>query len=557
MWQSTITPTLLSALKGMEKRKVIFSIALLVIIFGMYTWIRGLNHHERGEESALLSSNHPKHNSDSIPLFDSNTQILRGNHRCNSYVRKFDNDEMFSSASDNLMSSCKIQNICLTSNGEFILFQDEERINGGKYRIDLLLNRIPWVYAQGAAEGTSKRGFFHVKVDGSDLIIQKKDDGSKTMFKMNKILENNSSGGDITYGYEHVEFSKDFEIVEKPVYAMYRYAVGFLSHGLLHNIQKVILSMMSYMPTHDGNLEKLLDNQILYLDDIYDEEDDNWMGAYHGDKKVATDMSIQLASLVSKNPPLQLCHSSDSYSISKVPCKNVKFTKKEDNIVLKKCFSEFYIGYSFPLFIRLYGREMIAVYMRQIVYLNLNIFPLPNEENIPQVYNPFMSKKNIVIAIQKPSRIDHGISNVEELKQYVETNLAKQAFITNLGKKIEVSIVDLNSNHHISESVKFMSTVDVFITDTGMSSTFALFLRDDTTTLLSPKCSTQTKCTQTDNIIDALTNTNVVNLYRDGMTCTERSTMLNADNCDAILSTEIVFDHVVKALKLRYRNLIF
>ena len=408
------------------------------------------------------------------------------------------------------------------------------------------LEHKPWIYTQGRFE--SDRGVFRVRIEPLSCR------NLQPLFVNQCTVGSNS---EILY-----ELSDDFSIIEKPVFAMHRYASGNVGHVFLENLNMVVTLMMQYNLVGFGKTEKdALNNHILFLDDVFSLEGEDWMASYKYPPQHALKYSTQVAGLFSSNPILQLCRRRHVFSIEKSPCRNdLSRSWTRPRKVLQTCFSQFYAGLTVDLFFFPYGREMIMTQMRNLAYTNLNIVPHPTagEEDVKK----YLQHKDLVVSIhKKPLSGKHGaaIANADELLDFLSLRLPKIPFVKDLKKKVRVELVNLG-NMTIPEQVQYFSEVDVYITDQGSAVYYSMFMRDDTSVLMAPACVEGQRCTHgVGNRMQSCANVNFFNLLElNGEIlpkCVERPVPEKSNNCDPILPFDVVFDGVKSMLKARFRKL--
>ncbi|KAG2389531.1 hypothetical protein C9374_014091 [Naegleria lovaniensis] len=213
---------------------------------------------------------------------------------------------------ETLMASCKFENLCLTSEGEFVLFHSSDRLTTEEFYLNQFLNEFPWVYVQGSTV-ESNRGNFYVRVVDGDLVVNyhksnvNKRSKIESMYMKSKALNCNartnfSRGSSTTCRdlglFSSMDFqnetltpisiSQNFTFYKKPVYAFKRYAAGNFGHVLSETLG-MIMGLMQNFP-HDCMDE---DNHILYLDDVFDTSGTNWMASFRYDPHLATKLSIE------------------------------------------------------------------------------------------------------------------------------------------------------------------------------------------------------------------------------------------------------------------------
>ncbi|KAF0983622.1 hypothetical protein FDP41_010687 [Naegleria fowleri] len=506
-------------------------------------------------------------------------QVMFGNFQCNRYTRQ------------TLFTSCQIENVCINTRGQFLLFMSRDRLFGKKQLILDELNRRPWIYTQGRFE--SNRGLHFMRIIDAELILEfdpqrdsitsttttKKDDISdKDDQKNEKVVSAFTIPGSSwserplhSISGDPVELDKNFKYYSEPVYVLKRYAAGNMGHFLFDNIAMIVTLMMNFNPlASTRDLDKLLGNHILYLDDVYEQVAHNWIGAYRYNESLADEFSLKLPQLFSKNPPLQLCRQQDSTRIDLLPCRNTpRGTNFPRNNVLQACFANFRIGLTYGLFRAFPSREMIFVQYRQLVYYHLGIYPLPSEENDSHVMAPYLKKKPLKIVIhKKPLSSGHGkiIWNVDELLNAIRDKLQKDPYLSLYHSKQSIQVESLELDlftMNVTEQVKFFSQVDVYISDQGSAAYYAVYMRKDTSVLIAPECYSDRGCHTGESfqILRALPNTFVVDYLEllrgseenpNETPCNPRPTAKDLNACDPILRVDVVVENVMAFVKRRF-----
>ncbi|KAG2370762.1 hypothetical protein C9374_014256 [Naegleria lovaniensis] len=488
-------------------------------------------------------------------------QVMFGNYQCNRYTRQ------------SLFTSCQIENVCINTRGQFLLYMSKDRLFGKKDSILDELNRRPWIYNQGRFE--SNRGLHFMRVLDSELVFEfeRTQQGNSIV---EKVLNASSIPGSTWSDKplhsilgEPVELDKNFKFYSEPVYVLKRYAAGNMGHFLFDNIAMIVMLMMNFNPlASTRDLDTLLNNHILYLDDIYEQVAHNWIGSYRYNESLADEFSLKLPQLFSNNPPLQLCRQNDFTRVDLLPCRNTpRGTNFPRTNVLQACFSTFRIGLTSGLFRAFSSREMIFVQYRQLVYYKLGISPLPSEEDDPQAMIPFLKKKPVKIVIHKKSLSSgHGkiIWNVDELIKAIRDKLQNDPYLSLYHSKqpLQVESVELDlQSMNVSQQVKFFSNMDVYISDQGSAAYYSVYMRKDTTVLIAPECYSDRGCHTGESfqILRALPNTMVVDyleLLRGeenvSTQCNARPTAKASNACDPILRVDVVVENVLAFIKRRF-----
>ncbi|KAG2370764.1 hypothetical protein C9374_014258 [Naegleria lovaniensis] len=539
---------------------------------------------------------------------------LFGNFRCNRYfVRKTS------------FITCDIENICLATNGQFVLFHPSERLWGSQKDFLKVLNSEVWTYAQGRVE--TLRGNFQVRVIDADLVLEhvKQYSQNITNTSSQQISETQWLGASSISGWSNtapqkireifthykktsqpfthdgvtitpIELDSNFTYFTTPTYALKRYAAGKFDRFLVDNLLMVVSLMMSYHPVSNSQeFESLLNHTILYLDDVFDKvTPNNEVATHFSDPSIADDHSLKMASLISKRPPLQLCETKlNHFSIEKLPCRNVgaksstvsnhhsKNQGSEKPLVLQSCFSHLLVGLTAPFHKNLYRRESVASTLRQLAYSNLNIRPLPHEENDTHRMIEYLDFKMVRVAIHKPSSHSHGpfIANAEEIaktlkERFTSHNIQNDILLQqliHLRSSILVEFFEFPKSFS-HEHVNYFSTVDVFITDSGSAAYYSMFMRADTSMIVAPECTSvfndtaavnhSSRCEssvafQTLKALPAVQVIDYLELDAKNVKCQRRDASAKARSiCDPILDAQIMAESVVQLLKKRYLKIL-
>ena len=468
----------------------------------------------------------------------SEKKMLRGYHRCTIYVKGAGD---FGFHPDTMMSTCKIENICLTTGGKFVLFQQHDRILPHLRESLLTPNAKPWVITQGRIE--SNRGLFSVGIEDGDLDVEYGANGK--VVSMRKRNQNSS---------ELLELDPSFAIIGGPSYALHRFAAGNLVSNFLENLNMVVTLMMNYFPGSTTNApEKVLNNHIVYLDDVFDMEGEEWKASFNYPPQDALRFSTEAASLFTSNPVLQMCKKTEGFRITNSPCRNENFNATQSKIVLQTCFSELYVGLSVEI-TKYFGREMMFVQMRNLAYSTLQISPHTTEEN-SHVMMPYIKSKDLLVAVQYSTSDYYGsIANSEEIVSYIQKELEKDLKYITSERRVIVELVNITASS-LSDTIRYLSNVDVFISDQG-NAAMGIFMRENTALILAPLC-TKAKCVSGPSYIETFPHVHVHQVFNLGtnLKCIERKTNINPQNCDPVLP-DIVYPTVLSSLKTRYAKYI-
>ncbi|KAG2374769.1 hypothetical protein C9374_010513 [Naegleria lovaniensis] len=487
-----------------------------------------------------------------------------GNFKCN---RHDWSEEHIRKLPRRRFASCDFENLCLTNQGEWLLFHSKDLLDGNNKESALNeLNSMPFTYAQGREE--TERGLFRVKLVDANLVLIRNERGHVVNVTTTTSLISKANTKEVltsttTTNLTRVELDPNFRYLEKPVYALKRYAAGNMGHFLFENI------MMS-----------LLDNHILYLDDVFDKSPHNDIALYGYDGNLATNISLKVGTMISKNDVLQVCSKKGIHSIENLPCLNdapnesINTQSSAENsqepttkYVLNTCFSHFLVGKISNFFVELYGRESAMVMLRHLAYSGLKLSPLPNEEDIPSELIHYLKRKNIKIGIHSKSKASrHGriIWNVDDIVDYLRQNVTEDLKALFPKKKISIDVFEMGQMD-VHDQIRLISDLDIYITDQGSSAYYAMFMRQDTTVLIAPECAVvdkKQKCwTGLGHAklmaLPHLRAVDYLDLHKGEppMSCNMRPTH-NQDNCDPILRPDLVGSVVVSAIKRRYLKLI-
>ena len=479
------------------------------------------------------------------------TTVLKGDYQCNKYSFTPSRGEVYQTGIDlptnTIMNTCLLENVCLTTSGEFVLFHRKEHFPTPQSFSDW--NGKPWVYAQGKVT-SSKRGNFNLNLEDADLVVRSGKDKIEGVSLRRKTTCNSND----CEKFETIpaKIHDQFTIISEPVYAFYRFAVGNVGHIFLENINNVMNLMMNYNPSL-LNSEQIFDNRILFLDDVYDITGDSWMGSYKYNLNQSSRLSIEVASLFSNRETLQVCNKENEVTIEKAPCKNVPFSKPSER-VLQTCFSKFHIGTSSDLLAYYQnGRESVFVHMKNLIYQKLKLpQPANNDER-----REYLKTKDIRITIHKKSLSDrHGsvIYNADELLSHLTEMLPTNPDIKQLMQDRQLIVEFINLyNMSVPDQIRYYSTVDVYITDGGSASYYSLFMTEGSSVLSAPSCNPGCVRGFT-NILETWPHIRVKNIVDLApTTCITRFSTVNQQNCDPVLQKEAVLSYVLSSLKYRYQ----
>ncbi|KAG2372697.1 hypothetical protein C9374_013652 [Naegleria lovaniensis] len=485
------------------------------------------------------------------------------------------------------MASCKLENLCLTQSGEFVLFQSHNRILHHDMNE---LNSRPFVFVQGSTID-SNRGNFYIRHINGDLVFEKSHPHNHTMAFVTRIKKKESECGqqdyfcesqvEEEYHYDPIALSPNFTYYEKPVYALQRYAAGNIGHIFAESLAMIMGLMMNF--NHPFvEMETLRENHVLFLDDLFDLSGENWRGAFGYDSTKAEHYSLLTMQLITKNPMLQLCSRDGIWRIENAPCRimstleNPRMTESISSMTLDSCFSNIYMGHTISnLVLHPYGKEGLFMKLREFIYRNLRIFPFDQTYSISQKkkqFKRYLLEKDIVIALhQKDKKGRHGQSfhNSEEFLNYLQLELPKQPFIQQLMQKnktlqrrtLKFDIIDFSKFPSIADQVKYFANVDVYITDPGSAAYYSLFFREDTTVFLPPTChrlGREIHCFTSHGklVLSSLPNIQMLDMMElngNQAQCNFRPAPDMYFNCNYKLPLKLMLNQVMKALKKRYR----
>ena len=524
---------------SLPSRKVLIIILLVAV---MVLWIllkqpqQGNNSQEKLDESSLPTT----------PIVHKQgKQVLFGYFRCNKYYKTDFNGKVDKKLPKNTeFSMCKVENLCMTQGGKFILFTDRNRLHS-QYVDIKRLKRNPWFYTQGRYE--TDRGDFAIDlVSDGDLEVEWDKGKFVGALRVSNLRD-------------RVELSPSFRLIEEPVFALHRYASGNAGHMLTESLQMIVSLMMGFD-------EVSLNNHILFLEDVKDETNtlhnkNNWISNYNYPKEETDRISIESAQLLSRNDILQLCRNDDgNFNVVNAPCRNSATSVKSKNDKLEVCFSNFYGGFSVSNLENPKGREIVYTYMRKLAFDKLKL---------PLVENLFLKKQVHVAIHKKPLTARHGaiIWNAGEVLEHLSSRLPS-TIEKGLSKTVQIEFVNLESMS-MTEQVEYFSKVDVYISDQGSASYIAIFMRDDSTLIQAPSCFSNTdhkkRCERffTRNL-SHLTNVHVLNVLdllgeedsaqKTPMQCNPRPLPDNTENCDPILPLDSILDATLAAIHNKYRS---
>ncbi|KAF0983204.1 hypothetical protein FDP41_010269 [Naegleria fowleri] len=525
--------------------------------------------------------------------------IYFGNYQCNRYSHIGQTNlipfgyEYEYTPKDTMMASCKIENLCLSENGDFVLFQSHDRILNDLNQ----LNVKPWVYVQGSTV-ESDRGNFYIKNLNGDLVFEESNGNAyaKAFVRILKKKQNQCDTNNVmclSQVEEQVELvpislSSNFTFFEKSVFALQRFAAGNVGHIFSESLAMIVGHMLNFH-THDSDASPF-ENHILFLDDIFDVSGDNWRGAYKYDPAKAEYYSLSTAKLLSNHSVLQLCKREGVWKIEKAPCRSEVSSQFNSpiptfmngsnlsNLTLQSCFSNIYLGHTLSnLVLNPYGKEGLFMKLRELVYKNLNLFPFDAKYTKQQKQKKlakYLLEKDIIIAInRKDIKGRHGqaLSNADELKDYFQQELPKNPLIQQFirptphsnVRKLRIETLDLGSFASISEQIKYFSDVDVYISDPGSAAYYSLFLREDTSAMIAPTCKRFRRdilCQPSHGrlVLSSLPHVQVLDILElNGGTgqCRFRPALQAQRNCDFVSPKEVLLHSVLKALRKRYRLL--
>ena len=107
--------------------------------------------------------------SESVAVWTTKSEFTEwiGNFQCNKYPKAPPMNEKEFSHPQTMMGTCKFENLCMTTSGEFVLFKAKDRVPTYQHQ---MLRDKPWVYTQGRIEGN--RGLFSVRMEDGDIVLK-------------------------------------------------------------------------------------------------------------------------------------------------------------------------------------------------------------------------------------------------------------------------------------------------------------------------------------------------------------------------------------------------
>ncbi|KAG2370763.1 hypothetical protein C9374_014257 [Naegleria lovaniensis] len=526
-----------------------------------------MNHVNNKDDNTLKASNSfpPPQELPLFPRYDIHMK-LNGNYRCN---YKFEGQAHYT------YYSCHFDDLCLATRGEFVLFHPKNRLfRGNESEYFKHFNEQIWTYSQGRLE--TQRGDFRVRILDQELTL-KLDHPTKAPIAVSKNDQDNENvNQEETTTRKIVTLDSNFRYFPKPVYALKRYASGNMGHFIFDNIAMVIAQQMefefTFAPTYD-DFKKLLDNHILYLDDLFDHSLHNWIGTYHYDEKQSDDITLEVSRYVTSNPILQLCKTKDKYSLEKLPCRNAEDVPlvsepSPQHVTLAACFSQFRVGAE-PVFKSFPGREFVFSFYRQLTFHQLGIYPLPSEEDDSTKMIPYLNKKPIKVVIHKKPihKSSHGkvIYNVDEIYQALKTRIPSDPYLKlyHSHQRIEIQVLEF-AHLPLSQQVQYFSDIDVYIADQGSASYYSVYLRKDTTAIVGPSCwmkeNLDTGCWVGEGFmtIEGISHANIVSYLEidHKNSCKPRPTEKDKEGCDPIFDPDLIVETVSAMLKKRYLKMV-
>ena len=353
--------------------------------------------------------------------------------------------------------------------------------------------------------------------------------------------------GSVNLNFMFKKTNKDFNFIQNPTIAMNRYAAGSLAHFFNDNL--IALNELIYKFDLD-----VKDLAILFMDEIIYErgvkEDSSCetspsrqvhlqhqvnvktgkhlfcaeeMSTYHGKKKEAIQQSLQWTQIFSTQPILQKCSykiekremkiseqpsSQLIYRIEKAPCpmddpeskRPTSMIFSEEKAILDRnqvdiCFKKlvFGVGERSISFGKNYGkyRDISIQLLRKRIISNLGLL------------GGGKPKKTIKIVVlgKLTTHESNNIFNSKELEKKLE-NLAQEKFMIDLGYSVQIIPLDVssatssglygkNEENSLIQMVRFFSSVDVFITNSGSASYWSLFMPENSHLIITPFCPRQ------------------------------------------------------------------
>jgi len=349
----------------------------------------------------------------------------------------------------------------MNKRGEWLLFLDEEHNPYDETEKWFeKANTRPWIYTQ--YRFTTERGDFKVKVFG---------DGPMRV--------NGKTLKSIKTEKEFV-LSKSFTYVQRPTFMVMRFAAGNVGHLLMDGMLGTSIQMTMF------NLEKQTDNNILFLDDMFDNGVHDWIASFNYNKYSSDKYSVDFYSLMTTQPILQKCSARNGrFSIETAPCRNSKphtpnELDGEEGDEIQTCFKQIVGGIARPYLMSPIGAEVINEPFRSLV---------SNVKNID--LNPDLSEKEEIIVTlhNKPKHGRHGESiwNIEELFKHISERLPKEDFVKKLNKKVKVINLKLE-DYSAKQQVELFSKTDVYLVDQGSASYMGLFMPRNSFIIQAPDC---------------------------------------------------------------------
>ncbi|KAF0975649.1 hypothetical protein FDP41_005643 [Naegleria fowleri] len=547
--------------KKLNFAKLLFLCTFITTIICLYYQII---HKQQQHESSIVLKEGNNQQQQSVPQvrhpkYHSHIK-LSGDYQCNKKGEK---------AQSYYNYSCRFNDLCLTTRGEFVLFHPRTRaFRGNESDYYKQLSEQVWTYSQGRHE--SQRGDFRVRLLDQELTLQFGYPSKPIVV----IKNNDDNEEEENEAFKNiVKLDPNFLYLTQPVYALKRYASGNMGHFIFENIAMAVTQMMDYEFTFSNTLEnfkKLLNNHVLFLDDLFDHSLQNWIGTYHYDVSLSNNITMEVSKLVSSNPILQLCKTNDKYFIEQLPCRNAEdiplvSEPSPQHVTLAACFSQFRIGTE-ALFKSFPTREFVFTFYRQLTYDRLGIQPLPSEENDLSKIIPYLQKKPIKVVIHKKPILNnsHGkaIHNVDEIYHALKTRIPLDPYLKlyHPDQPIEIEMLEF-VNLPLSQQVHYFSNIDVYISDQGSAAYYSVYLRKDATVIIGPSCWDKgNHCWMSEGfiILRGLTNVNVVNYLEidHQASCHPRRTEKEENGCDPIFKPDLIVESVIAMLKKRYLKMV-
>ncbi|KAL9650290.1 hypothetical protein ABK040_014944 [Willaertia magna] len=505
------------------------------------------------------------------------TEIKPGRFRCNRYYPYQGVDLM---SLDSIYSLCQFENICLNTKGKFVLHQVKERLyDHGEGNLLQNLNSKSFVNTQARLQ--ANRGNFYVNIIDSDIIVKYSDKKEESDWSTGKKIKNSldymkyieTTDNDrqiekavlvndrfTTFNCtveqavenkcfeglsEPLSITSNFTFIKEPVYVITRFEAGNLRNLFhLHVNQITNLMMTLNSNTFKDDINNLLDNYILFLDDVNDNEISR--GSYSS--SLVDDLSIQVMQLLSNRPVLQVCRGEDgNHFISKAPCRNAPL-KESENSKLEVCFNSLFAGHALDGIHLAYSREGTYPLFRDLVYSKLKL-PETNGQYLRE-------KEEIRVVVQKSSNVAGSIVNVDQVVDYIKGHLSKESFIVNSPelktKEIVVSAIEVEAMR-VEEMVRYFSEVDVFIADQNPSSSIAMLMREGSYVIQSPLILNQQDIDRAfTQILTAVPNVNIYSAID-----LEQALIIKEEAVPKVVwPPENLYRVVLKFLRARYSNFI-